>query len=52
VRAARIRFDGPPNEAPNEDCVNGDEMAVAVYLLLTVAIFAILSTVVKLAERL
>jgi hypothetical protein len=32
--------------------VNGDEMSVVVYLLVTVAIFAILGTMVKLVERL
>jgi cytochrome c biogenesis protein ResB len=32
--------------------VNGDEMSVVVYLLLTVAIFAILGTVLKRLEGL
>jgi hypothetical protein len=31
---------------------NGDDMAVVVYLLLTVAVFALLGTVVKLVDGL
>ncbi|WP_418001110.1 potassium-transporting ATPase [Mycobacterium haemophilum] len=32
--------------------MNGDKMSVVIYLLLTVAIFAILGTAVKLVDRL
>jgi hypothetical protein len=31
---------------------NGDDVSVVIYLLLTVAIFALLGTVLKLVERL
>jgi hypothetical protein len=34
------------------DYRNGDDVSVVVYLLLTVAVFALLGTVLKLVERL
>ena len=40
------------DESPREIPVNGDPMAVLVYIVLTVAIFAVLGLVQKLVERL
>jgi hypothetical protein len=37
---------------PGRVVVNGEELSVVLYLVLTVAVFALLGTVLKLVERL
>lgn len=49
--AARQRLSRPTPERPQVS-LNGDEMSVVVFIVLTVAIFALLGLVQKLVERL